>query len=138
MKPRTASLARPSQAQLAWAETELSMFVHISPATWQEREQDDCSAPLSAIDPARLDVEQWAEVAESFGAKRIIMTCKHSGGFCWWQTTTSSYGVAATPWRDGKGDVVAELAACCRRRGLGLGVYLSPEDRYLGAGVGGR
>jgi alpha-L-fucosidase len=72
------------------------------------------------------------------GAKQIVFVAKHVGGFCWWQTETSDYGVRNTPWRGGKGDVVADLARSCRQRGIKLGIYLSPADSKFGAGVGGR
>jgi len=49
-------------------------------------------------------------VAEAMGAKQIVFVAKHTGGFCWWQTETSDYGIRNTPWRDGQGDVVADLA----------------------------
>jgi alpha-L-fucosidase len=58
------------------------------------------------------------------GAKQIVFVAKHVGGFCWWQTDTTDYGVKNTAWRGGKGDVMRDLAASCRRRGLKLGVYL--------------
>ena len=43
-----------------------------------------------------------------------------------------------SPWRGGKGDVLAVLTASCRKRGMKLGVYISPIDRKLGIDVGGR
>lgn len=36
----------------------------------------------------------------------------------------------ASPWRNGKGDVVAELAAGAKEAGIALGLYLSPWDRH--------
>ncbi len=131
-------LARPSPEQVAWQNMELSMFVHFGPATWQNREYDDLSTPLDQINPSKLDTEQWAGVAQSLGAKQIIFVAKHTGGFCWWQTETSKYSVRNTPWRDGKGDVMRDLAASCAKRGLRLGVYLSPQDRSLAVGLGGK
>lgn len=131
-------LAVPTPDQSAWQDMEIEMFVHISPATWQGIEHDDLSCPLSAINPRQLDTEQWVEVAQSLGAGQIIFTAKHVGGFCWWQTATSGYGVKETPWRGGKGDVVRDLAESCRRHGIKLGIYLSPQDKFLGAGLGGR
>jgi alpha-L-fucosidase len=55
-----------------------------------------------------------------------------------WQTETTDYSVKGIPWRDGRGDVLADLAESCRKRRIKLGVYLSPCDRKHGAGVGGR
>jgi alpha-L-fucosidase len=131
-------LARPSPQQLAWQDLELGMFVHLAPQTWQDSESDTMSTPLSAINPEKLDTDQWVRVAESMGAKYIVFVAKHEGGFCWWQTQTTDFGVRNTPWRGGKGDVLRDLSASCRKRGLKLGVYLSPQDKRHGIGVGGR
>ncbi len=131
-------LAIPSDIQFAWQEMELTMFVHFGPATWQGREYDDLSTPLSRINPQKLDTDQWVDVALSYGAKMIIMVAKHTGGFCWWNTKTSDYSIANTPWKNGQGDVLADLAASCKKKGVKLGVYLSPEDHYLEIGIGGR
>ena len=131
-------LARPTPEQAAWQDLELEMFIHFAPSTWQDTQHDNLSTPLSAINPQQLDTEQWADVAVSMGAKQIVFVAKHVGGFCWWQTDTTDYGVKDTPWRDGTGDVMKDLAASCRKRGLKLGVYLSPADGKHSVGVGGR
>ena len=135
----TATLAKPTPAQLAWHDTEMGMFLHWSPGTYEDTGSghDTLTIPPAAIHPHLLDTEQWVDVAESMGAKYIVIVAKHVGGFCLWQTQTTDYGIAATPWRDGKGDVVGDLAESCRRRGMPLGVYLSPQDRHFGANVGG-
>jgi alpha-L-fucosidase len=114
------------------------MFVHFAPNTWQDKEYDDLSTPLSAINPAQLDTDQGAQCAQGLGAKYIVAVAKHAGGFCIWQTQTTDYGIRNTHWRGGKGDVMADLSRSCRKLGLRLGVYLSPQDGKFGAGTGGR
>jgi alpha-L-fucosidase len=135
---QTPRLAFPTPEQAAWHDLELGMFIHFAPNTWQDQEYDDLSTPLAKINPAQLDTDQWVRVAESMGAKYIIFVAKHVGGFCWWQTGTTDYSVKSIPWRSGKADVMAMLAESCRRRGMKLGVYISPSDRKHGADVGGR
>lgn len=130
-------IAVPSPAQYAWQEAERSMFIHFGPATWQGREYDDGSVPVEQINPRALDTEQWCRAALAFGAKRIVFVAKHTGGFCWWQTDTTEYSVKNCPWKDGKGDVLEELSASCRKYGLTLGIYIYPGDRTWGAYIGG-
>ena len=131
-------LPKPSLAQLAWQDAEIGMFLHFAPNTWSDLEGDDLSVPLSKINPTKLDTDQWARTAKSMGAKYLVFVAKHVGGFCWWQTHTTDYGVREIPWRDGKGDVMADVSKSCAKYGLKLGVYLSPADRRHGIDVGGR
>ena len=112
------------------------MFVHFAPNTLQDKEGDDLSTPLSAINPD-IDTDNWAQCAVNLGARYIVFVAKHAGGFCMWQTETTPYSIGHTPWKDGTGDVLADLSASCRKHGLGLGVYFSPRDDYFGANVGG-
>lgn len=134
----TQGLPKPTPRQLAWHDAEVGMFLHFAPNTWQDGEGDDLSTPMSAINPARLDTDQWARTAKAMGAKYVVFVAKHVGGFCWWQTTTTDYSVKSIPWHGGKGDVMADLSKSCRKLGLKLGVYLSPCDRKFGVDVGGR
>jgi alpha-L-fucosidase len=135
------SLPLPSKAQLRWHNYERIMFVHFSANTWQtnrglENEYDDLSTPLDRINPSRLNTDQWCEVARSWGARMILFVAKHGGGFCMWRTNTTEYGIKNTPWRNGRGDVLADLSRSCRKYGLDLGIYLYPGDPHWGAGGG--
>lgn len=139
-RPPSTNLARPTPQQYAWHEQERIMFVCYDPCTWQGREYDNHSTPLSTINPTQLDTDQWCRAAQLWGAKQILFVAKHTGGFCWWQTETTQYGIKETAWKGGRGDVLAELSASCRRHGLNLGIYVYPGDDTWGApmGSGGR
>ena len=131
IKP-TANLPKPSPAQLAWQQMEIEMFVCLDPCTWQDREYDNHSTPLSAINPDKLDADQWCRAAKSFGAGQILLVAKHTGGFCWWQTATSDYGIKKHALQGQQGDMVREVSEACQRNGLRLGVYISPHDDKWG------
>jgi len=126
----------PSFPQLRWHNYERIMFVHFNPTTWTGREYDDLSFPISKMNPSLLNTDQWCEVAKSWDARMILFVAKHTGGFCWWQTETSDYGVKNTPWKNGKGDVLGDLSKSCKKYGLDLGVYVYPGDEKWGAGIG--
>lgn len=119
----------PTPQQLAWQRASAGMFCHFGINTFAGREWSDGTLNPRTFDPTDLDADQWAEAAAGAGMRYLIFTAKHHDGFCLWQTDTTTYGVANSPWRDGRGDVVADLAAACQRAGIGLGLYLSPWDR---------
>jgi alpha-L-fucosidase len=130
------TLAIPSAVQYEWQQQGRIMFVCIDPATWQGREYDNHSIPISRINPKQLSTDQWCRVAKSWGAKEILFVAKHTGGFCWWQTNTTNYGIRNTPWKNGKGDVLKELSVSCKKYGLNLGIYVSPADMTWEVGIG--
>ncbi len=130
--------AVPTPEQVAWHHAEMGMFIHFAPNTWQDSEYDRRDTPLDQINPEQLDTDQWVDVAESMGARYIIFVAKHVGGFCMWQTDTTDYSIKNTAWRGGRGDVLADLSASCKKRGMKLGIYLSPRDDHFGAQTSGK
>ena len=131
-----AELARPSAVQYAWHEQERIQFVCLDPCTWQGREYDNHTTRLSDMKLEKLDVEQWLDAADRWGAREILLVCKHTGGFCWWPTATTDYSVKGIPWKNGKGNLVKDLADACRRRGLTMGLYVYPDDPRFMKGIG--
>ncbi len=127
-------LARPSPAQYAWHEQERIMFVCLGVATWMGTEYDlHGNYDLAKLNPAGLDADEICQVAESWGAREILLVAAHVGGFCWWPTETTPYNVTKIPWKNGKGNLVKEMADACRRRGLTIGLYLYPDDPRFAA-----
>jgi alpha-L-fucosidase len=127
--PRT--IARPTTAQLHYQRDHpFGIFFHFGINTFAGKEWSDGTLDPTIFDPAALDCRQWVEAAKEAGAAHVILTAKHHDGFCLWQTETTDYSVASSPWRDGKGNVVAELAEACAELDVELGLYLSPWDRH--------
>lgn len=105
------------------------MFVHLGVNTFTGREWGDGTEDPAVFDPARLDARQWAKVAAEAGFGTLVLTAKHHDGLCLWPTATTRHSVAASPWRGGAGDVVAETARACAEVGIRFGLYCSPWDR---------
>lgn len=129
---------QPGPAQAAWLEAGVGIFVHWAPNVYQGSEGDNLSTPRDQIDPDRFDAAKIVRAAKSATAGYLIFVAKHVGGYCAWQTDTTDYSLKTSPWKNGRGDMVGELATACRDQGLRFGVYLSPRSDVHHAGVGGR
>lgn len=119
----------PSERQINHQKTEFYGFVHFGVNTFTDREWGDGTEDEKVFDPKKLDTDQWVETAKAAGMTGLIITAKHHDGFCLWPSACTEHSVKNSPFRDGKGDVVKELAESCRKGGINFGVYLSPWDR---------
>ncbi len=124
------ALPVPSKSQLVWQRDELAVFVHFGVNTFTGRERGTGTEDPAIFNPTRLDARAWTRAAKAGGARAMILTAKHHDGFCLWPTKTTRHSVASSPWRGGRGDVVAEFTDACRSEGLRAGLYLSPWDLH--------
>lgn len=119
----------PNENQMRWQEMEYYAFVHFSLNTYTDQSWGYGNEDVKLFNPKKLDCRQWARICKQEGMKGIIMTAKHHCGFCLWPSKYTEYSVKNAPWKNGKGDVVREMANACKEYGLKLGIYLSPWDR---------
>ena len=122
--------AVPTPRQLEYQDWELGLFVHFGIRTFYEghRDWDGKPMPPEGFQPSDLDCGQWIRAAKAAGMRYAILVCKHHDGFANWPSKHSSFSVAHTPWKDGRGDVVREFVEACRAHDFKLGLYYSPAE----------
>ena len=111
---RKAAHVVPSPRQLRWQELELTAFFHFGINTFMDREWGDGKEDISLFNPTRLDARQWVRVAKDAGIRQVILTAKHHDGFCLWPSKYTEHTIRNTPYKNGQGDIVREVATACK------------------------
>jgi len=88
---------------------------------WRDAPYQEFQAPFEAM-LERWDPAPWAELFAEAGARYVVLVTKHHDGYLLWP---SRHANPRRPGWQSKRDVVGELAAAVRGRGMRFGVYYS-------------
>ncbi len=114
-------LAERQNEFLSW---KFGMFIHFNVATFNERQWANGYEDPATFAPTQLDCGQWADSAKTAGMKYAVLTVKHTGGWCLWDSLYTVHDITAfTNYLGGKGDIVRQFVDAFRARGLKVGFY---------------
>jgi len=100
------------------------LFLHFNMATYINREWANGYEDPALFKPDRLDCEKWAEVAGAAGMKYGVLTVKHTGGWCLWDSDHTAHDITRfIHYKNGRGDIVRQFVDAFRARGLRVGFY---------------
>ena len=124
------------QDELRWFhEARFGMFAHfglyalLGRGEWvQYREKiprTDYSNLTAKFNPNEFRASDWVDVAQGSGARYMTVTAKHHDGFCLFDSSLTDFKITNTQF--GR-DLIGELAAECKSRGMPLILYYSQPD----------
>jgi alpha-L-fucosidase len=123
-----------SKSQVAsWESMKYGMFIHYNMNTYAGAEYDTGKMPVEAFNPEQLDVDQWIRTAHDAGMKYAVLTAKHTGGFCLWDSKVIwkgkeyDYDIAESGY---KHDIVAQFMAACKKYTIKPALYYCLWDDH--------
>jgi alpha-L-fucosidase len=112
------------------------MFLHFNMATYVNREWANGYEDPALFKPNRLNCGQWADVAKAAGMKYAVLTVKHTGGWCLWDSEYTTHDIGSfINYKNGKGDIVREFVNAFRKRGFKIGFYYCFPGDFSGDAV---
>lgn len=129
----------PDANQYKYQKDELAAFCHFGPNTFNELEWGFDQSTQKKLYAGRtpdqiftlesdFDAETLVNTLKNAGFKKLIVTAKHHDGFCIWNSQYTKYDIASTSYKNGEGDILAEISKACTAANMDMGLYLSPWD----------
>ena len=129
----------PDANQYKYQKDELAAFCHFGPNTFNELEWGFNPSTQKKLYEGRtpdqiftlesdFDAETLVNTLKNAGFKKLIVTAKHHDGFCIWNSQYTNYDIASTSYKNGEGDILAEISKACTAANMDMGLYLSPWD----------
>ena len=123
-----------SQLRDDFLKWKFGMFIHFNVATYHDIGWANGYEDPGTFAPDKLDCNQWADAASAAGMKYAVLTVKHTGGWCLWDSkyTETNDTTAFRNYKRGKSDIVRQFVDAFRTRGLKVGLYYCFPGDYTG------
>ncbi len=129
----------PTPAQLQWQNAELAALVcwdmHVFDGEFYVQKEVRITPveDYNTFNPENYDMDQWIKSIKDAGFKIAIFTVSHETGFFFHQSKATPYSMKALSWQDGKGDILRDFKASCKKYGILPGVYIGTRwNAYYG------
>ena len=131
--------ALPTPEQQVWANAEIGVLIHYDITLFAKDSFDykrkETLPGLGNFNPSALNTDQWIKAAKDGGAKYAVLVVKHGTGFTLWPSKVNPYHVGNTPWRNGRGDILADFIRSCKKYDIRPGLYYNTNyNTYYEAG----
>ena len=112
------------QLQKEFRDLKFGMFIHYNMATYKDVEWVEGYPSPADFNPGveTIDTDGWAEAAKAAGMKYAVLTVKHVGGFCLWDSKYTTYDIMH-PDCPYKKDIVGQFVKSFTDRGIKVGLY---------------
>jgi alpha-L-fucosidase len=120
----------PKANQLTWQDAELTALISYDLHVFDGKRYNQAFNRINPIadytifNPTKLDTDQWIRSVKDMGGKIAILTVTHETGFALYQSDVNPYSMKALTFQDGKGDIVRDFVASCRKYGVLPGIYI--------------
>ena len=148
---------KPSPDVLAWTKREVGAFFSfnmISEEVKTPNTQSFCIhvggdatslPPSTDFNPSLINLDNWLDVAVSYGAKYAVLTAQHCSGFSMWPTDIEQatgfdyqYNVKNSALKNGSFDVVKAFVDSCKKHNVAPGIYYSLNQNFYLNVAGGK
>ena len=125
----------PNDGQLEYQRDSFAAFCHFGPNTfanieWGESYGNGMPEAYEYMNElSSFDADGYVKMIKDAGFSRLVVTAKHHDGFCIWQSEYTDYDMEkVTNYKNGQGDILADLSEACSKYDVDMGLYLSPWD----------
>jgi alpha-L-fucosidase len=120
--------------QQEFAKWKYGMFMHFNMGTYVDKEWATGYEDPLLFNPEKLDCGQWAKTIKAAGMNYAVLTVKHTGGWCLWDSKYTTHDISAFKnFRNGKADIVHEYVDACRKEKVKVGLYYCLPGDFSGS-----
>ena len=124
------SIPLPNPTQMIWQDAELTALFSYDLHVFDGERYNQPKNRITPIkdhnifNPSQLNTDQWISSFAAAGGKVALITATHETGFALYQSDVNPYCMKALKFQDGKGDIVRDFVASCRKYNVKPGIYI--------------